>query len=123
MPFFLPCFHDRERYTYIQFVENDEVEDDIHVSRMLRDPELLYFTRELQHTPAGRRYRKAWNEMAQAAAFINTKPTDLHGARLRYIDACQTCTIALDALHALYNWPEAPMDLEFQFTPARRFRR
>src|SRR5271156_5831675 len=78
------------------------------MARMLKDPEMVYFLAELQHTPAGRSYRRAWNNMISALRNMQSlrgesQVLDLN--RRAYAEASREASVALDVLTQTYSWP------------------
>ena len=91
------------------------------------DEDLRAFTRELQHTPAGRRYRKAWNGIGVAGknlcrldntiGIVEGTEDERRALQRAYIQACEEASIALDVLNRLYGWPEVTPELGFRYQP------
>jgi|SRR5271166_5412055 len=90
------------------------------MSGVVDDPEIKYFMRELQHTPAGEAYRRAWGRMFKAAGNIkrlfasgeNDGPL-LHFNRRAYAEASREASVALDVLNRLHSWPEEAPSTRF----------
>lgn len=95
---------------------------------MLNDPEMARFLTELQHTPIGRRYRKAWETAQEAlkalARMRSESSTNIalrEGVRRRYIAASDQASLALGRLTELYGWPaDARFKPDFTYQPRGR---
>lgn len=73
------------------------------------DPEIMRFQRELQHTPAGRSYRRAWAMMVSARRNMEGLKGESHVLNMNrraYAEAAHEASTALDVLRQLYNWPD-----------------
>ena len=95
------------------------------MSRILRDPEMIFFLNELQQRPSGRRFRKAWEQAQLALKAIAHSPSDkLDAARRLYIQKSDEASAALANLESLYQWPpEAQAAREFTYLPPGSVRR
>jgi hypothetical protein len=95
------------------------------MSRILKDAEMMYFVQELQNTPAGARYRRAWDQAQRAlkAVYsINAESTSSEFAkdavRRLYIARAEEASLALSVLVKLHRWPvEAQAHEQFTFRP------
>jgi hypothetical protein len=79
------------------------------MSRMLKDPEMNHFLAELQHTAAGKSYRRAWHTMIQALRnmeHLKGESPILDMNRRSYAEASNAASTSLDVLSQVYNWPE-----------------
>jgi len=97
------------------------------MARMLKDPEMVYFLAELQHTPAGRSYRRAWNSMISALRNMQNLKGEsrvLDMNRRAYAEASKQASTALDVLRQTYGWPEPFAAVEgqpsFTYQPPER---
>ena len=98
------------------------------MSRTRKDKEMVHFIAELQHTPAGIRYRKAWDEAQKAlkAVYrINGESGATEAARdamrRMYIARQEQASLALGVLVQTYQWPyEAEAAENFTYQPPAR---
>jgi hypothetical protein len=90
------------------------------MSRILKDKEMTYFLTELQHTPEGVRYRKAWDMRQRALKNIYGAATeaDRDIARRQYIANADQATLALGVVTKVHGWPK-----DAQFEPSFTYRR
>lgn len=82
------------------------------------------FVRELQDTPAGRRYRRAWREMTDLGRHLKywKGGTDAERAEVQriYIKCCEEASTALDVLNRIYAWPEVYPAAVVNYQPPSR---
>jgi hypothetical protein len=98
------------------------------MSKLLSDADFKRFHRELQHTPAGRRYRKAWHQMAVIHNQIRRLDTDFaavteyqserRGLQLVYQAMSNEASACLEVLNRIYAWPEvAQVSPTWKYSP------
>lgn len=98
---------------------------------LFKDPDFKRFQVELQHTPAGLRFRRAWNDMHRACKLMGTPTFSGRGSQLldvkvdhyqrEYIKASERASDAVYELTVLFNWPTESQSLAtFTWKPTSR---
>ena len=121
-------FH--RRYSKAQFVDSEMIDNEVHVSKLMKDADMVYFLGELQNTPLGARYRKAWDSKIELSrtiqklcrcALSTSQALQLADVRLRYLRACDQASEALGQLTEIYGWPaDSKFDRTFKYQPPAR---